>query len=137
VADDFGDAHKRHWEDAEILFTKSRWANADHLYGISAECGLKALIVAFNGTQHKLHLNQNKNNTTLVQEYQSAWSAYLVGRPEAYKISTLPPDFFKGWSVDQRYHSQSLFNEQTTEKRKSNAGHVYEMVKAARSEGFI
>ena len=41
---DFVDAHRRHWEDAELLFDHQRWANADQLYGLSAECGLKAVM---------------------------------------------------------------------------------------------
>ena len=41
---DFSDAHRRHWEDAELLHAYSRWANADQLYGFSAECGLKAVM---------------------------------------------------------------------------------------------
>ena len=43
---DFADAHRRHWEDAESLFDCGHWANADHLYGLSAECGLKAVMRA-------------------------------------------------------------------------------------------
>ena len=43
---DFIDAHERHWEDAELLFECHRWAGADHLYGFSAECGLKAVMEA-------------------------------------------------------------------------------------------
>ena len=38
---DFADAHLG---DAELLFDRERWANADHLYGLSAECGLKAVM---------------------------------------------------------------------------------------------
>lgn len=41
---DFVDAHERHWRDAELLWQHQRWANADQLYGLSAECGLKALM---------------------------------------------------------------------------------------------
>jgi hypothetical protein len=39
-------AMKRHWRDAELLSSQDpkRLANADHLYGLAAECGLKALI---------------------------------------------------------------------------------------------
>jgi hypothetical protein len=37
---DFLDAHYRHWQDAELLFGRGRLANADHLYGLAAECGL-------------------------------------------------------------------------------------------------
>jgi hypothetical protein len=44
---DFLDAYLRHWEDAEALFGSERWANADHLYGLAAECGLKRLMIAF------------------------------------------------------------------------------------------
>ena len=43
---DFLDAHDRHWKDAELLFNAKRWANADHLYGLAVECGLKQLMVA-------------------------------------------------------------------------------------------
>ena len=43
---DFVDAHFRHWGDAELLFTNGRWANADQMYGFSAECGMKAVMVA-------------------------------------------------------------------------------------------
>ena len=40
----FLDAHGRHWQDAELLFHAHRWANADQLYGFSAECDLKAVM---------------------------------------------------------------------------------------------
>lgn len=41
---DFADAHGRHWGDAELLYAHECLANADQLYGFSAECGLKALM---------------------------------------------------------------------------------------------
>ena len=40
---DFAGAHHRHLEDAALLFDRERWAAADHLYDLSAECGLKAV----------------------------------------------------------------------------------------------
>lgn len=43
---DFRDAAERHWEDAEHLMNNDRLANADHLYGLSAECSLKAVMCA-------------------------------------------------------------------------------------------
>ena len=30
--------------DFQLLFGDSRWANADQMYGFSAECGLKAVM---------------------------------------------------------------------------------------------
>lgn len=44
---DYLDAHERHWDDAELLKATARHANADHLYGMSAECGLKCLMIKF------------------------------------------------------------------------------------------
>lgn len=44
---DFLDAHRRHWEDAELLHEHARWANANQLYGIAAECGMKRLMLVF------------------------------------------------------------------------------------------
>lgn len=44
---DFLDAHERHLIDAKQLYNAARIANADHLYGLSAECGLKQLMYCF------------------------------------------------------------------------------------------
>ena len=44
---DFFNAHDRHRQDANLLFSRHRWANADHLYGMAAECGLKQIMQAF------------------------------------------------------------------------------------------
>ena len=61
---DFANAHFRHWEDAEFLFRAGRWANADQLYGLSAECGLKAVMVADGlsvdvaGSPYRKHVNR-------------------------------------------------------------------------------
>ena len=44
---DFRDAAKRHWKDAEYLLEDERFAaNADHLFGMSAECALKAVMLS-------------------------------------------------------------------------------------------
>ncbi len=41
---DFVDSHRQHWTDAELLYRNDRWLNADQLYGLCAECGLKAIM---------------------------------------------------------------------------------------------
>ncbi len=66
MAADFRDAWMRHKEDGDLLYKKKRWANADHLYGLAVECGLKAVMqalgMAVNPTgvpvsrQHRVHL---------------------------------------------------------------------------------
>ena len=62
---DFRDAHLRHWQDAELLFEHQRWANADQLYGLSAECGLKAVMRALGMPvgRHGFQRNGNTGST--------------------------------------------------------------------------
>ena len=40
-----GMPHRRHWEARRALVRGEALANADQLYGFSAECGLKAVMV--------------------------------------------------------------------------------------------
>ena len=64
---DFCDAAQRHWEDAGYLLADARPANADQLFGLSAECALKAIMLALGMTlradgapekpQHRVHIN--------------------------------------------------------------------------------
>ena len=42
---DFANANRQHWKDAELLYSHERWGKADHFFGFSAECGLKAIMV--------------------------------------------------------------------------------------------
>jgi hypothetical protein len=37
-------AARRHFDDAQLLHGAQRFANADHLAGVAAECGLKAIL---------------------------------------------------------------------------------------------
>jgi hypothetical protein len=42
---DFPASARRHLADAKLLEANGRLANAGHLYGFAAECGLKALLI--------------------------------------------------------------------------------------------
>ena len=71
---DFADAHFRHWKDAESLFDHDRWANADHLYGLSAECGLKAVM-------KKLGMDDDDQGAPMEREHRKhidkLWPVYI------------------------------------------------------------
>jgi hypothetical protein len=41
---DYAAAAKRHFDDAKHLQAEERLVNADHLYGFSVECALKAIL---------------------------------------------------------------------------------------------
>lgn len=135
---DFLDAHERHWTDAETLFQAQRWANADHLYGMAAECGLKRLMLAFG-----MKVNPSTGSPVDDKDWKHAngiWArfeSYRCGHHQgaAYVLPT--PDPFTDWEVAQRYAHQSNFDQARVNGHQSGASQVRELVKKARREGLI
>lgn len=81
---DFLDAHERHWDDAERLFQAQRWANADHLYGMAAECGLKRLMMVFGmsvdtTTGSPVNSKDWKHANNIWMRFESYRSGHLQG----------------------------------------------------------
>lgn len=106
---DFCDAAQRHWEDAGYLLEDARLANADHLFGLSAECALKAIMLALGMTlrpegapadrQHRVHINQ------LWNEFVS-FANERNGAHYASPLSAVPNPFMN-WDVNQRYNNRA------------------------------
>ena len=126
----FRDAMERHWQDAEVLFQEKRWANADHLYGFSAECGLKSVMVA-NGTmemrdgkpkdkEHRVHIN------TLWGDFNSRQQA---SRSPKLRLDGENP--FQDWHVGQRYFKSDFLMEDQVNRHRLGAEKIRERVKKA------
>lgn len=138
MSTDFLDAHKRHWEDAELLFTAARWANADHLYGLAAECGLKRLMCAFG-----MEIDSASGSPARKKDRVHAdciwkrYEAYRSGRHDgvSYPLSSLEP--FSDWNIAQRYAPQGDFTQEIAASHRDGAGKVYNLVKKAIWEGLI
>ena len=139
---DFFDAHGRHWEDAELLFERKRWANADHLYGLAAECGLKRLMVAFGmktdvttgspkAREDKVHMGPSNG-----QDLWSHYGSYCQGRwATVYALPAQNP--FDNWNVDQRYAHNAEFSQAIVGPHRNGAESVHELIRKARREGLI
>lgn len=105
----FRDAAERHWKDAGYLLADARLANADHLFGFSAECSLKAMMCALGmglredgapaDRQYRVHIND------LWDEFPS----FANARSDAYYANQLSsgPNPFANWDVNQRYNHGS------------------------------
>ena len=76
---DFLDAHQRHWQDAESLREAARWANADHLYGMAAECGLKRLMLAFGMTVNPQGSPTSKSDWVHADKVWTRFESYRSG----------------------------------------------------------
>ena len=134
---DFRDAHDRHWNDGEMLYAASRWANADHLYGISAECGLKAIMVKFGmimadtgplEKQYRVHVD-NLWHTFISFAERADQAIYATRLPSSNPFAT--------WSSDQRYSAQVHFTGAIAADHRSGAQAVRALITELNRDGLL
>lgn len=135
---DFLDSHERHWDDAETLFNAQRWANADHLYGMTAECGLKRLMVAFG-----MHVNPvsgspaSQLDRAHADQVSARFESYRSGHLQGAGYALLSPDPFANWHVSQRYANQTNFNQALVTAHQAGAQAICGLIKQALVQGLI
>lgn len=135
---DFYDAHNRHWDDAETLNNAKRLANADHLFGLAAECGLKRLMLAF-GMPFDNEKDKPKKSEDWVHA-DGAWARYESYRCGHHRGAAYPlagPNPFADWRIAQRYAHQSQFDGNRITSHRGGAEDVRRLVKKAAREGLI
>lgn len=135
---DFEKAHGRHWRDAELLFENQRWANADHLYGMAAECGLKSLMRSFDmpfdsDKDSPMRDKDRKHIDKIWMRYEGYRSGHQLG--PGYALSSGNP--FQDWDVAQRYANESLFTQERVKPHREAAEEVRKLVRKARLDGFL
>ena len=135
---DFLDAHERHWKDAEALFAQGRYANADHLYGVAAECGLKRLMVRFG-----MVVNPTTGSPIDNKDWKHAnniwvrFEAYRSGKVEGADYGLPASNPFGNWDVSDRYAHQSNFPQASVQIHQGGAAAVCELIKKAQREGLL
>lgn len=123
--DDFQNASERHLQDAELLFAQApkRLANASHLFGLSAECSLKAIA---GKIEPSARFSGNKGHIPgLFPELQNV-SPKIGSNPELVRhIASIQPQF-ANWNVSQRYALQTTFVQETVidEQTGANEAHL-------------
>ncbi len=134
---DFLDAHDRHKQDADFLFEASRWANADHLYGVAAECGLKRLMMLFGMTVSATGDPTDKNDKVHAKAIWARYESYRSGNTAgaSYPLPTINP--YADWDVAQRYAHQSHFDEVRAKVHQNGANVVHALIKKAKLDGLF
>jgi hypothetical protein len=140
---DYQKAARRHYDDAELLYDNSRWANADQLYGIAVECILKTIMVGLGAsvdpatgdlTKHKKHLQHNKPDKDLWPEF----IYFANGRNGAKYAGLLPsPNPFHNWAIEQRYSDGSVFDKAWVEPHLKGTIQVFKILTVAQLNGMI
>lgn len=138
---DFHGASRRHYRDAELLMNSKRIPNAGHLFGFAAECGIKALLVAYGletdsrtgdimetrPYKYKTHVNTLINN---VQTFPGSrqYSKYLGMMPNMKA--------FSDWNAGHRYWNESAIPPSCSGWHHA-AKEVLQMLDQAKLDGVI
>lgn len=136
---DFKNAYQRHHKDAETLFAQNRYPNADQLYGLAAECAIKAVMVGiapslvdnngdFKNQSDKLHVNL----------LWSHFGRFIHGRSHSAYCSILPISLnpFQSWSINQRYaHQKHVRKRQVEIHRIAVNQSISKLIAEARANG--
>ena len=125
---DFINSYRRHLEDAELLYDSERWANADQLYGFSAECGLKAVMLSLGmdvdstgvpDRQYKEHVNK----------LWPIFENFVKGHNGNRYLRQLPcNEPFANWSHHDRYAHGCHFDRVTVDPHRNAAQEIDQMV---------
>lgn len=117
--ENFADAAGRHWLDAQLLERETRYQNADQLYGIAAECALKAaLITATSNRDENSGLRKDYKTHIDVLWDRIGPSAFPRHLPSLQPLLKMENPF-SDWGVEQRYWENGTVDPATLDKHKS------------------
>lgn len=109
MSTNFRDASARHFEDAEMLLAQTREANADHLFGLSAECSLKAVMLALGMAVSTDGVPADRAHKVHMPELWAAFQSFAEGRLASRYLEPLDKtNPFSDWAVDQRYWARNV-----------------------------
>ena len=135
---DFHDAHLRHWQDAELLFRHDRWANADQLYGLSAECGLKAVMRRLGMRVRSDGAPEQSKHRQHVDILWPEFRKFVRGRIGGRYLNLLPGgNPFASWSIGDRYAHRRHFDRAGVSPHRSAADGICKMVRRARQDRVV
>ncbi len=139
MSPDYCDAAQRHWEDADRLLTDARLANADHLFGLSAECSLKAVMLPL-GMKLRTSGKPEDDRHGHIDRLWDEFDAFVTNRRGARYAAILAPHanpFFSNWKVDQRYDARSTFIQSTVNEHRLGAKLAKTCLDTALLDGIV
>jgi hypothetical protein len=132
VPEDFANSSDRYWIDADTLFNNGRLATADHLFGVSAECALKAIMVRLSGQatldkRFKIHLPN-------IWEEFIAYIPISGTHPYSSNLTSNP---FSGWDVGDRYGNENQFTPARVNSVREASKQARKVLEQARLDGVL
>lgn len=136
MSTDFRDASNRHFEDAVLLVMQARPHNADHLFGFSAECSLKAAMVGIGQPigPDGAPIGYKNHIDALWAKFQSFSSGLLDAKYLAYVPQTNP---FASWQAEQRYWGRTSFNAPNLATHRAGADECRQLIRELILDGVF
>lgn len=138
---DYLDAMARHLDDAELLWGQAprRFANADQLYGLAAECGLKAIMTKLvnNFFDHSIGVPSNRDDRVHID---GTWNRYIIySQGGAAARYALPPisNHFVQWEIADRYANQGNFRYTRVNRHRNWCLFIKNLVHQAKAQGDL
>jgi hypothetical protein len=136
---DYRDAAVRHFEDAQLLDVNRRTANADQLFGLSAECALKAVM---SGLGMKLRGDgspQEKGHRVHINNLWMEFVTFAQSRSGAKYAAMLDPmkNPFIDWDVSQRYGHRTDISPNALAVHEAGAEASKSILNAALLDGVV
>jgi hypothetical protein len=134
---DYYDAAQRHWDDANHLLSSSRLPNADQLFGLSAECALKAIMLSLGMPMN----NGRPADSRKHGHINVLWDEFITfanGKGQAHYAAALgATNPFLHWNVGQRYEHASVVNLQIVTDHKNSAEIAFGCLSQAVVDGVV
>jgi hypothetical protein len=130
--EDFSNSADRYWLDANTLSHEDRLGTADHLFGISAESALKAIMVALSGgtklpRRYKIHLPK-------------IWDEFIAYMPSTgthpYAVA-LTSNAFLNWDLSDRYGHDTHFTRARVDNHRNASLQANIALEHARLDGVL
>jgi hypothetical protein len=136
---DFNDAAHRHFEDAHLLERYAKIANADHLFGLSAECALKAVMQGLGMTLTHDGVPSNKQYRVHINKLWNQFSCFASGRNATKYAQCLDPNSnpFNNWTINHRYFHRSNITAQMLLDHKKGAQTAMNLLGQATLDGVV
>ncbi|MYI73897.1 MAG: hypothetical protein F4057_00715 [Acidobacteria bacterium] len=119
-----------------MLFENQRWANADQMYGFSAECGLKAIMQGLGMQVDEIGKPTEKEHQQHVQDLWPVFRTFVAGQSGRRYLRLFPADDpFADWSHHDRYAHRDGFSEDAVDAHRSAAEKIRDMVDSSEQDG--
>ena len=134
---DFYDSFSRHDADANLLRINERWANADHHYGLAAECALKSLLLQQGIPSNNGDIPSGRQYKSYRTHINLLWDSYqsFMQTRNAYTIPANNP--FQDWDISQRYASRADITEQVVRNHAEAVGALKKVIRQAIFDGVL